>query len=463
MRLPGSIHDSPNYFLADLPPGATLTAPLITEACQTLRRNREKYLQRRSTASLVRTLNEVGQSWLEPDNPYRRYALEHGPAELGFSKATLARGLDSFFSHLNTEEMEALLVLELGHGKRLDSWSATKEERTANLTSLAIGPELITHITAGNIPNPTLMSMVLGLLTRSAQFVKCASGATLLPRLFAHSLYELDSKLGACLELAEWPGGEPQLEAALFAESDCVTATGADETLESIRSRLPGRTRFLPYGHQVSFGYVTREALDAGDPQSIAARAARDVSAWDQLGCLSPHVFYVEEDGKGSGERFATLLAGEMERLERIEPRGQLTPEASAAIASLRAVYDIRASHVPDTKHWRSEGSTAWTVVFETDPLFQVSCLNRFIYVKEIGGLTDAINGVDRLHGQVSTVGLAAVPHEQTAIVDRLARWGVSRVCPLGQMQNPPLTWRHDGRPPLGDLVRWVNWEHEDD
>ena len=32
----------PNYFIADLPPEATLTPTLIAEACQTLKRNREQ-------------------------------------------------------------------------------------------------------------------------------------------------------------------------------------------------------------------------------------------------------------------------------------------------------------------------------------------------------------------------------------------------------------------------------------
>ena len=39
----------PNYFLADLPPEATLSPAMITEACQTLKRNRERYLASRST------------------------------------------------------------------------------------------------------------------------------------------------------------------------------------------------------------------------------------------------------------------------------------------------------------------------------------------------------------------------------------------------------------------------------
>ena len=40
-----------------------------------------------------------------------------------------------------------------------------------------------------------------------------------------------------------------------------------------------------------------------------------------------------------------------------------------------------RSSNLParETRIWTSEGSTAWTVVYEDDPPgFRVSCLNRF-------------------------------------------------------------------------------------
>src|SRR6185295_8468191 len=147
------------------------------------------------------------------------------------------------------------------------------EQRAA----LAVGPELLVHITAGAIPNPTLMSIMLGVLARSAQFVKCASGTSLLPRLFAHSLYEAEPKLGACLEIAEWRGGDANLEAALFAEADCVTATGTDETLAVIRQRLPVNVRFLGYGHRVSFGYIANEVWSGFNAKEIVARAANDV------------------------------------------------------------------------------------------------------------------------------------------------------------------------------------------
>jgi hypothetical protein len=262
------------------------------------------------------------------------------------------------------------------------------------------------------------------------------------------------------LEVAEWCGGNAGLEAALFAEADCVTATGGDDTLTAIRAQLPIKTRFLGYGHRVSFGFVAGEVLHGSCAKKVVAAAADDVVAWNQLGCLSPHVIYVAVGGEVSPENFAELLADELERREQTEPRGELAAEHAAAIASRRGIYEVRAAHSPETtRHWCSKNSTAWTVVFEADTRFQMSCLNRFIYVKAVSDLTAALQGADEIRGKVSTVGIAAPEEKTNEIATQLACWGATRVCPLGQMQNPPLTWRHDGRPALGDLARWTDLE----
>ncbi len=449
----------PNYFLADLPSQATLSVTMIGEACQTLKRNRERYLAQRSTQSLVEILSEVAGEWLKPACPFRKLALEQGPVATGFSEATLARGLDSFFAQLTRENFDRLLNQDLGHPHRLDQLVASADENRSNRAAIALAPELLVHIAAGNLPSPTLMSIVLGVLVRSAQFVKCASGTALLPRLFAHSLYEAEPKLGACLEIAAWPGGDQALEDALFEAANCVTATGSDSTLEAIRARLPAGVRFLAHGHRVSFAYVASRVLTGLNCRKVVERAAADVVAWNQLGCLSPHVIYVEVGGAGSVEQFAEALAQELERREESEPRGELPVEAAAAIASRRGFYEIRAAHSLDTRHWCSRNSTAWTVVYEADPRFQLSCLNRFIYVKSVKDLTEALQSAESVRGKVSTVGLAAPEDAAQSLAMELARWGVTRVCPLGQMQNPPLAWRHDGRPALADLVTWTDWE----
>jgi hypothetical protein len=449
----------PNYFIADLPAETSLSPAMVAEACLTLKRNREQYLAPRTTEQIVKLIANVAEGWLQADDPFRKLALAEGPGKTGFGRLTLERGLDQFFGQLTRENLRALLGQELGEPKRLDALVATPGEEKFSRAAIVTGPELLVHIAAGNIPNPTLRSLVLGLLTRSAQFVKCGSGAAFLPRLFAHSIYDADHKLGACLEIAEWRGGQAALEDELFAAADCVTATGSDESLAAIRAKLPMRTRFLGHGHRVSFGYVTGEALFGHGAKKIVTATADDVVAWNQLGCLSPHVIYVQRGGDCAPEHFAQSLAEELERREILEPRGEVPTDVAAVIASRRGIYEVRAAHSPETQLWHSKHSTAWTVVCEADANFAVSCLHRFIYVKAVADLKSVLQNADAVRGKVSTVGLAAAEAETPAITEALARWGVTRVCPLGQMQNPPLTWRHDGRPALGDLVTWTDYE----
>jgi hypothetical protein len=277
--------------------------------------------------------------------------------------------------------------------------------------------------------------------------------------LFAHSLYRTDPKVGACLEVAGWRGGNAELERILFEEATCVTATGTDEALSQVRQRLPLGTRFLGYGFRVSFGYVSREVVLGLHARKVVERAARDVITWNQLGCLSPHVIYVETNPHLPAEKFAEALAECLADCELSAPRGEVPVETAAVIASRRSIYELRAAHSPDTRLWGSKNSTAWTVIYEADPRFQISCLNRFIYVKEVNNLSEALQASDSVRGKVSTVGLAAPEHKAQEFATELAHWGVSRVCPLGRMQQPPLAWRHDGRLALADLVTWTDWE----
>ncbi len=446
----------PNFFLADLPTEAVFSPAMIAAACDALKRNREKYLATRSTADMVKTLCDVATEWLQPENHFRKLALEFGPTETGFSKTILARGLDDFFSRFTPENFQNWLAQDLGE----TFFPATgKNQNQFAPPSFWRGPELLVHIAAGNLPNPALMSLTLGLLTRSAQFMKCASGAALLPRLFAHSIYQADPKLGACLEIAEWRGGNEELETVLFRHADCLTATGSDETLATIRARLPMSVRFLGYGQRVSFGFISREVLREETLAEIISCATDDVVAWNQNGCLSPHVFYVEERGAVESDQFAESLAVELARRELVEPRGKVSVAEAAAIASRRAIYETLATQRADVKIWASQNSTAWTVVFEHDVRFKFSCLNRFIYVKPVPDLAAVFQGVDEVRGKVSAVGIAAMPEKMAKLARQFSEWGVTRICPLGKMQNPPLTWRHDGRPALGDLVTWTDFE----
>ncbi|MGA2869577.1 MAG: hypothetical protein ABSF34_10510, partial [Verrucomicrobiota bacterium] len=94
---PDDLMNLPNYFFADLPPEAVLSPAMMAESCQTLKRNRAKFLAGRTTDDIIKLLCEVAAGWLSPEDKFRKLALDLGPAETGFSKPILERGLDGFF------------------------------------------------------------------------------------------------------------------------------------------------------------------------------------------------------------------------------------------------------------------------------------------------------------------------------------------------------------------------------
>ena len=151
-------------------------------------------------------------------------------------------------------------------------------------------------------------------------------------------------------------------------------------------------------------------------------------------------------------------LAGAMAAFEKANPRGPVSLTEQSEIAALRKEFAFRASMHTEPGEppalWQSEDSTAWTVLFDPEPQFMASCLNRVIYVKPLPG--DLPAAVRRVYKHLSTVGIfPATPQN----AERLALTGVSRICPIGQMQFPPLTWHHDAQPVLLPLVNWVDFE----
>ncbi|MGV3773810.1 MAG: acyl-CoA reductase [Verrucomicrobiales bacterium] len=449
----------PNYFLADLPPEATLSEAMLDEACQTLKRNRDRYLLPRTLDNLIHVISTAAREWLNPDFHIRKLALEFGPSETGFSLPVLEEGIDKLFSQITRESLEALILQDICHIRRFEEVVADEHESKWDRASMVRGPLFMVQITGGCLPNPSIASIILGLLAKAPQFIKCASGTSLLPRLFAHSIYLVDSKLASCIEVAEWKGGNEKFEDVLYSHADCVTATGSDETLTAIRKKLPAHVRFLGYGHKVSLELVTRENLSRLTASKVAAAAAEDIAAWDQLGCLSPHVIYVETGGAIGGAEFAELLAKQLAKVEKEKPRGPVDMDTSAAISTRRMFYEVRAAASKETRVWSSEGNTAWTVIFEADPDYQPSPLHRFVFVKPVSDLHQMLNAIAPLHGKVSTIGISATPSRLHEVANQLGHWGVTRICKLGDMQNPPLSWRHDGRPALADLLTWTDLE----
>lgn len=426
-----------------------LTPALTGEVIGSITRARDRYLATLPIHAILGVIDRAVARWLDPEYPLREMAKTALPEVTGLSQPMIASTLPKMLEGYRRDRLLRLLEDELGDPLVLDGFRPR-----AGGYSRVFGPKLITHVFSGNIPALAVPGLISALLVKSASLAKASSEEPIFPALFARSLAEEDPRLGECLAVLWWKGGDEALEEIVFSRADVVVAYGTDRAMESIRTQVKGR--FIRHGHKLSFGIIGREALS--NAEQVAQDAAYDVSLFDQQGCLSPHLFYVEEGGAISPEGFAHALTNAMEVLEQRLPRGRISREEALKVLQLRGAYEFKEIAGKGVIVYAGEGM-AWTVIYEEDPTFLPSCLNRTVRVKPVKDIFEVLDLVAPFRPYLSTAGLAVSPDRLVPLADGLGRLGVSRICPIGRMQHPPISWHHDGRFQILDLLRWVDLE----
>lgn len=420
---------------------------------------RARWLAGATTRDLIALLDAARDRWLDRGYPPRIMAERALPTVTGYTDAMVRRGLDDYLGLFTRDTLKALVRAELGD---LDILDGFRERRIVPGRSRAFGPVLTTHVFSGNVPGLAAQSLIMATLLKSASFGKLASGEPIFAGVFARSLVELEPRLDGCFAVTWWPGGEaPDLEAIALGRAEAVIAYGGEEAVRAVGQRVAPVARFVGYGHKISFGLIGREALvDERRAHQLAARAAYDCAKFDQQGCVSPHLFYVEEGGMVTPREWAAVLAAELARLGGNLPRGRLTTAEGAAVAAFRREADFRASLEPDAiaLHAGDDEGGA-TVVYDTDPTFAATCLNRTVLVKPLPTAEAIVPLLAPVRAFLQTAALALEPARRDALADALGAAGVTRICPVGKMPDPDAAWHHDGRFNLLDLVRWVDIE----
>ena len=308
----------------------------------------------------------------------------------------------------------------------------------------ARAPRLIYQICAGNLAVSAKTSLAHGLLLGALNIVKLPSDRedSSARKEILDFIRVLPPPLRKLVETHR------TLHADVLQKADAVVAFGSDATMTSLHAQVRWDQKFLAHGHALSLLWIA----EPNRLTSTQARAcARDVLTYDQLGCLSPQAIYVPS--RADTELLGTKLAGALEaQWQKIKLKPTRPLSVAARIVEARDVAHALGHRVwlPPKKH------LGWTLIHAPDPIFQTSPLHGVIYLRKIAEskLTTAL---DSVRGRISTVGV--VGEISSRLENVFLSLGVSRFCPAGRMQFPPLTWNHDGRPTLADLVDWIDDE----
>ena len=442
----------------------SLTEGRLLELAERLRFLRRTTLQPRPVGEILEVVDQVARRFLDLGDPLRQEALVTVAAFGGYSRAMVASLVDGMAREWRGDRLRRLLRSEFPDPRVLDGFVPGPVGGRVR----ALGYPLTFHLGAGAVPGVATTSMIRALLVKSAVLLKPGLGDLPLPVLFTRGLREEEPELAQATAVLYWPGEEAAETAVALGAADLVVAYGSDETVAWVRSSLPPSTPLRGYRHRMGFGIVGRGGLgkgtDCGSGHSaggLARKAAKAVATFDQKGCVSPHVIFVEEGGDTAPEEWAALLAAALRDLESELPSGSVPPEAGAAIQQLRGVAEMNEAMGTGRVH-HGGPEAPWTVLFHPEGPVEPACSHRTVRVIPVRSGAAAVKEVQTWGPYLQTVGLAGFGAETTEMAEALAGLGVSRVVPLDGVPWPPAWWHHDGTGPLQDLVRWTDLEPEE-
>jgi hypothetical protein len=414
-----------------------------------------RQLKRLPVSRIVQIIDAAVTRLLDPRDPYRQEAERLLPTVTGYDAEMVRLGLTGFLQTFRAPQLQRFIAEDFTNPKVLDEFQPAVKGGFVR----AFGPDLLVHSWAGNVPALPLWSLACGLLVKAGSIGKLPSAEPVFASLFARLLAELHPPLADCLAIVWWKGGDEAAPAALFQHADTVLAYGGNEAIAQVQRQVPVTTRFLGYGHKLGFGLVARAALDTQRAPATARLAAHDIVRYEQQGCYSPHLFYVERGGKLAPREFAAYLAAELANLQQRFPRRALALEEAATVSGWRQSAEVQALSQQGVELLGADDA-AWAVAYSDTPSgLAPTGGGRSILVCAVDALDHAVPLVAPHARFLQTAGIAAEPQELFRLAEALGRVGVTRITALGAMTAPEAGWHHDGRFNLADLVRMVEIE----
>lgn len=418
------------------------------------------HLKTMAVSDIVRVIDAAIARLLDANNEHRRLLEELLPRITGFDVEMVRLGLNGFLQSFRALQLHRFVAEDFANPKILDEFQPQAKQGW----SKALGADLSVHVWAGNVPALPLWSLVSALLVKAGAIGKVSSAEPVFASVFARLLVEIEPRWRDCLAVVWWKGGREDLESCLFPLADVVLAYGGNAALNAIQSRVPSSTRFLAYGHKISFSVVSKAALTTRKGQASARLAALDVARWDQQGCYSPHVLYVQRGAALSPLGFAQMLAGELAALEPKMARRQLSLEEASTLASWRESHEfamVKTASAAPSRIVLGDKAQAWCVVYSDKAMpLSPGPLNRSVLVLAVDDFSEVCDLIEPQAAFLQTVGVAVSPEELLPLAQCLGEVGATRICALGAMSSPEAGWHHDGRFSLLDLVRIVDVEH---
>lgn len=481
-------------------------------ALDILKRNRADFPAADWRQRLPQAMTSLQALWTDTDNPLWRNLVESLEVCTGHSAGMLNVAL-GLLQLISVEDLQTAASAQLTNAVR-DTF-ITMDGLPGRIKFYASGPgsawaerfllrfdsyrhqsfgtvrqptNMMLGYAAGNVPGTGLLLTLLGLAAAAGAgdrppviLIRNSRREPIFTALVLSALEFIDPGLLETTMVTVWDHADRSLQEYLIAQSDLVVAAASDETIEDLDANVKRASmashpvRFHKHGHKVSFSTIGREALEADlkVPDSevtlmdaVAYLAAFDSALWNQQGCLSSRVHFVEETGE-AGSLSADAYGWAV--VQSLRALNQAMPKAVTRRRQIHNLFDqYQAVAVNNPLQVLSEYDDDFLVLLDRRELSEQqfrelvnACQGRTVAIVPVSNVMEVpqryLQQIGKHHLQSMSVALGSTDAMGTDprllhYASALGAAGVTSIRTVGRGAFPQLAYSWDGLLPL-DLV----------
>ena len=370
-------------------------------------------------------------------------------------KIILENNLAFLITWLKKNNIKNLLKLNLNNYKALDH-----EIKVDNQNIIAYPKGVIVHWLAGNVPVLVIISLFQGLLTKNVNIIKAPKNMKIVIVKLLNDISRMKFKVSnkiisgkvlmKSVLVIYLDRDDLKAQSVLSKTADVRVAWGGKEAIDSIIS-LPKKfyTDDIILGPRVSLCVVSKENLQNSKKISkLAKEISRDVFAFNQMGCNSPHNLYLENGKKNNHLYF----------LQQLKKAFELESLRSKKYISMPKTFDILAERVfystTKNKDVYYGNKNSWNIFYDKkDFLASNPLYGNTLFIKSI----DNINHIPKYFPKnIQTIGVS-MPKKRFLEFSKFALKNKAlRFVNIGNMTFYNHPW--DGFLPMSRMVNWISF-----
>jgi len=231
-------------------------------------------------------------------------------------------------------------------------------------------------------------------------------------------------------------------------KADVRIVWGSKTAVDAI-SLLPKKTtcKDIIFGPKYSFAVFDKSAIESDNFEEYLENLVTDIIAFNQKGCSSPQVLFLEKSNLLI-EEIAQMLSCKFENIIKRYTNLDLEQAIAAKIISKRGEYLLSM----DKLVYLSKG-LQYTILIDKELKLEEAITGRTIFIKEVEDILDVCPLITK---NIQTIGIASKNSKKVLeFADRVTTFGVDRVVKIGYMNFYDSPW--DGCLIMSELVRWCS------